>query len=147
MLLKKLRKKGVVVVKSNLPPGTCILLYVYPTIAYRNSVRNVVTIKTNIIVIFQCNRNHFLNWNVIFTQSSMIEITFLSKDTIGIIATRVYQVDHGRCTIYFFVLWVNLLVLCFQDRMTYVLFRCCHTFIRHRPFFYWKWWGKGAVIF
>ena len=49
---------------------------------------------------------------MIFTQSSTIEITFLSKDTIGIIATRVYQVDHGRCiTIYFFVLWVNLLVL------------------------------------
>jgi hypothetical protein len=40
----------------------------------------------------------------------MIEITFLSKDTIGIIDTRVYQVDHGRCiTIYLFVLWVNLL--------------------------------------
>jgi hypothetical protein len=78
---------------------------------------------------------------VIFTQSSMIEITFLSKDTIGIIATSVYQVDHARCiTIYFFVLWVNLLVLCFQGRVTYVLFRRCHTFIRHRPF-YWKGWG------
>ena len=78
---------------------------------------------------------------MIFTQSSMIEITFLSKDTIGIIATSVYQVDHARCiTIYFFVLWVNLLVLCFQGRVTYVLFRRCHTFIRHRPF-YWKGWG------
>ena len=32
----------------------------------------------------------------------MIEITFLSKDTIGIIDTSVYQVDHARCiTIYF----------------------------------------------
>ena len=71
----------------------------------------------------------------------MIEITFLSKDTIGIIDTRVYQVDHGRfITIYFFVLWVNLLVLCFQGRVTYVLFRRCHTFIRHRSF-YWKGWG------
>ena len=37
----------------------------------------------------------------------MIEITFLSKDTIGIIATSFYQVGHGGCiTIYFFVLWV-----------------------------------------
>jgi hypothetical protein len=71
----------------------------------------------------------------------MIEITFLPKDTIGIIATSFYQVGHGRCiTIYFFVLWVNLLVLCFQGRVTYVLFRRCHTFIRHRPF-YWKGWG------
>jgi hypothetical protein len=35
----------------------------------------------------------------------MIEITFLSKDTIGIIATSFYQVDHARCiTIYFFAL-------------------------------------------
>ena len=78
---------------------------------------------------------------MIFTQRSMIEITFLPKDTIGIIATSFYQVGHGRCiTIYFFVLWVNLLVLCFQGRVTYVLFRRCHTFIRHRPF-YWKGWG------
>jgi hypothetical protein len=71
-------------------------------------------------------------------------ITFLSKDTIGVIATRVYQVDHGRCiTIYFFVLWVNLLVLCFQGRVTYVLFHRCYTFIRHRPFFT----GKGGAGF
>ena len=71
----------------------------------------------------------------------MMEITFLSKDTIGIIATSFYQVDHARCiTIYFFALWVNLLVLCFQGRVTYVLFRRCHTCIRHRPF-YWKGWG------
>ena len=77
----------------------------------------------------------------------MIEITFLSKDTIGIIATRVYQVDHARCTIYFFVLWVNLLVLCFQDRVTYVLFRCCHTFIRHRPFFLLERVGEGGCDF
>ena len=27
----------------------------------------------------------------------MIEITFLSKDTIGIIATSFYQVDHAHC--------------------------------------------------
>ena len=39
-----------------------------------------------------------------------------------------------------YILWVNLLVLCFQGRVTYVLFRRCHTFIRHRPF-YWKGWG------
>ena len=40
----------------------------------------------------------------------MIEITFLSKDTIGIIATRVYQVDHGRCNYNIFLCFVGKLV-------------------------------------
>ena len=40
----------------------------------------------------------------------MIEITFLSKDTIGIIATSVYQVDHGRCNYNIFFCFVGKLV-------------------------------------
>ena len=40
-------------------PQVLVVCYMYIAIAFRNSVRNVVTIKKNIIFISQCNRNHF----------------------------------------------------------------------------------------
>ena len=56
---KKMRKKGVG--KKVTCPQVLVVCYMYIAIAFRNSVRNVVTKKKNIIAIFQCNRNHFLN--------------------------------------------------------------------------------------
>ncbi|CAB9542756.1 hypothetical protein BROOK1789C_453, partial [Bathymodiolus brooksi thiotrophic gill symbiont] len=56
MLLKKMRKKGVG--KKVTCPQVLVFCYMYIAIAFRNSVRNVVTTTKNIIAIFQCNRNH-----------------------------------------------------------------------------------------
>jgi hypothetical protein len=59
MLLKKKEKKGGGGKKVTCPQ-VLVVCYMYIAIAFRNSVRNVVA-KKNIIAIFQCNRNHFLN--------------------------------------------------------------------------------------
>ena len=60
MLLKKNEKKGGGGKKVTCPQ-VLVVCYIYIAIAFRNSVRNVVTKKKYIIAIFQCNRNHFLN--------------------------------------------------------------------------------------